>query len=920
MPVLLVLLLLLVNFLPLAAADTVPTQIRGPKNADSALLQKQFGPLTASDTLWRIAEQVKPNNSVTTYQVMYALFIKNPQAFNDANFNHLQPGAILLLPDLREIRSVDPEVARRKADVDDQLWAERVAREAAARAKAREQAAKPNIAQQQTAAELNVLKDQYQDSMQLIEGVARENEQLRGSLGRVEQELQGLKAQLAEDSLLQQQLNQLLQQQQQILAEQQAQKAADEAARLVAEQKSTVQDMLNNPLSWVLAASAPAILLLLGGLFWIKRRSRKTEETVAAAIKEPTATTGYQSPLPPLDTSQDFDDSLFDIDDGLLDDAFEPKESSKQTSSADSLLDDDLPDFSDDILLDELTEADPLRTDMLDSTSDDRLDIAFDEPSDNDDAKDELALQADDDLNFDANNILSDTDLSALLSVEDDADEIIELADPEEAELTDLLGNTSETNPAPTFNSQDDIDSLLEEADLLGNTSESDTAPTFNSQDDIDSLLEEIELDLPEDSSLVSLDDDLATNTGQLTEDAATENFGLLEDDELTQLQDPDAVDELLLDNERERVLASESRFDNSELEEFAEQLAAEAEDPDDIAILSDDEQQLTAELDDILQQAAAEQVQSPGAADSVLTASLEERFPDVEMTNIAETEEDSELSLDLSSAEDNSVSRPSEAALSVENPSQVLDSYPDLDLLESEQDDEGDLSQLAEQIEQLTRDPDAELDIEAEFKSEAEAAAELEPEIEAEVAAELEPESETEAEPELASEPEAEVEPEFDLDAAAAEESTLTDLEDSQFDALLTELAAIKQEEAVAEEVLDSPATETGESEDNPALSDEDFVEIDNLLNAMEQAEVDPERFNQLNVDVGLDDFADIIGEHTKTDVDKEDAGFAGKLDLIKAYIEMDEPESATLLIDEVLTSAAPEHVKDEAKALRPE
>lgn len=863
MPVLLVLLLLLVNFLPLAAADTVPTQIRGPKNADSVLLQKQFGPLTASDTLWRIAEQVKPNNSVTTYQVMYALFVKNPQAFNDANFNHLRPGAVLLLPDLREIRSVDPEIARRKADTDDQLWAERVAREASARAKAREQAAKPNLAQQQTAAELNVLKDQYQDSMQLIEGIARENEQLRGSLGRVEQELQGLKAQLAEDSLLQQQLNQLLQQQQQILAEQQAQKAADEVARAVAQQKNTLQDILNNPFSWVLAASVPAILLLLGGLFWIKRRSRKTEETVAAAIKEPTAMTGYQSPLPPLDTSQDFDDSLFDIDDGLLDDAFEPKETTRQTPSADSLLDDDLPDFSDDILLDELTEADPLRTDMLDSAADERLDISFDEPLETDKANNELALQADDELNFDANNILSDTDLSALLAVEDDADEVIELADPEEAELTDLIGNMNESNPAPTFNSQDDIDSLLEE----------------------------IELDLPESGSSVSLDEDLNANTGQLAEDAITENFGLLGDDELTQLQDPDAVDELLLDNEKERVLASESRFDNSELEEFAEQLAAEAEDPDDIAILSDDERQLTAELDDILQQAAAEQVQSPGAADSVLTASLDEHLPDIEMNNIEQVEEDTGLALDLNSAEDNSVSRPSEASLSVENPSQVLDSYPELDLLEHAQDDEDDLSQLAEQIEQLTREPDSE------------------PEVEPELTAE--PDSETEVEPELTTEP--------GPDVAAAEESNLTDLEESQFDTLLTELAAIKQDEPTAEDGAESLAIETDESEDNPVLSDEDFVEIDNLLNAMEQAEVDPERFHQLNVDVGLDDFADIIGEHTKTDVDKEDAGFAGKLDLIRAYIEMDEPESATLLIDELLTSAAPEHVKDEAKVLRP-
>ncbi|OYW90840.1 MAG: hypothetical protein B7Z18_10665, partial [Alishewanella sp. 32-51-5] len=119
----------------------------------------------------------------------------------------------------------------------------------------------------------------------------------------------------------------------------------------------------------------------------------------------------------------------------------------------------------------------------------------------------------------------------------------------------------------------------------------------------------------------------------------------------------------------------------------------------------------------------------------------------------------------------------------------------------------------------------------------------------------------------------------------------------------------------AAADEQSDSPAdtTVTG-------VSDADFVEIDNLLSALEQGDNDDSRFEQLNVDVGLDEFADIIGEHTKMDVDQEDNGFAAKLDLVRAYIEMDEPESANLLIDEILTSDAPDHVKDEVRTLRPE
>lgn len=492
MPVLLVLLLLLVNFSPLVLADTVPTQIRGPKSTDSALLQRQFGPLTASDTLWRIAEQVKPNNSVTTYQVMYAIFVKNPQAFNDANFNHLQPGAVLLLPDLREIRSVDPAVAKRKAEMDDRLWAEKTAREAAARARSREQTVRPNPVQQQTAAELNALKDQYQDSMQLIEGIARENENLRGSLSRVEQELEGLKAQLAEDSLLQQQLNQLLQQQQQILLEQQAAKEAEEAAKLAKEQESSLANLLNNPLSWVLAASVPAILLLLGGVLWLKRRGRKTEEVVAAAVKEPTAVSGYQSPLPPLDTSQDFDDSLFDIDDSLLSDSFSAEDKSKKADATESLLDDELPDFSDDIVLDDLDDEDPLQTDMLDSDAATEQDIKLDGDFDLGDQEDEdLSIEASAETDFDANNILSDMDLSALLMAEDEDSEVIELADPEASEVEDILENEDLTQ---------------------------EVAASLNDQDDIDSLLEEIELDLPQDEAELSIDELLAQHANAETD------------------------------------------------------------------------------------------------------------------------------------------------------------------------------------------------------------------------------------------------------------------------------------------------------------------------------------------------------------------------------------------------------------------
>ncbi|MDP5205886.1 hypothetical protein ORI99_02355 [Alishewanella sp. SMS9] len=1059
MPVRIILLLLLVNFSSMVLAQSAPTQIRGPKNADSVLLQKQFGPLTPSDTLWRIAEQVKPSDSVTTFQVMYALFMKNPGAFNDANFNHLRPGAILIVPELREIRLVDPEVARRKADSDDAEWAKKVARDAAARAKAREEANKPNVVQQQTAAELNALKDQYQDSIQLIEGIALENQQLRGSLGRVEQELEGLKAQLAEDSLLQQQLNQLLQQQQQILAEQQARREAEEAAQLAAAAAAEAEasNWLNNPITWALAASLPAILLLMGFIAWVKRRGRQTEEAVANAIKEPQTSAGYKSPVPPIDNSQDFDESLLDMDDDLFKNDFDEVSPSAVSALDDSLEDDTLPDFSDDILINELVEPDPLRTDMLDGMDDDRLDV-------DDDALDpvtpvreehDIQLEGVEEFDFDPDNILSDTDLSALLMADDD-DDVIELADPSEAETAKLAAEPI----APERETADDVNDHIEEIEVELPDDEPYATPVPTNNDELEEAAE--------------LNDDVLDRSADEAVDAAT--------DEL----DADDIDELLLDNERERLLATEARFDNSDLDDFAEQLAAESIEAEDADSLSADEEQLNAELDDILEQAAAEQSQATApevreadvdeltlealddmdlidttaqggvddiindqaaadddlvtefelpeetelaagealiddepelaaakrlsdelslaedialpaideqlneqtasdssessaarkasehatsvqqiadllnedaesdiaqtltaedefshdltnlltepddatadelaehseaaalndavttdtvdaaaeltrpdtsaveeAVENALTAESSEHFPDVALDSDAEPEGDEELLLDLASDEDNSVTRPSEAALSVENPSKVLDSYPELAMSDDTADDD-EFSQLAEQIEQLTNESAAE------FSDE-------------ELAEQSENEDE-DAIPEL-----------------SPEEFNLTELEDSQFDSILNELAVdenVTQADNDVEQANDAFAISNAEStaaeiSDEPAISDDDFVEIDNLLSAMEHADEDEQRFNQLNVDVGLEDYAGIIGEHTKMDVDKEDEGFAGKLDLIRAYLEMDEAESAELLIGEILTSNAPEHIKAEVKALRAE
>ena len=65
----------------------------------------EYGPVQRNETLYRIAERVRPDGSVTTNQVMMALFHANPGAF-DGNINRLRAGAILRVPPRQEIGGV----------------------------------------------------------------------------------------------------------------------------------------------------------------------------------------------------------------------------------------------------------------------------------------------------------------------------------------------------------------------------------------------------------------------------------------------------------------------------------------------------------------------------------------------------------------------------------------------------------------------------------------------------------------------------------------------------------------------------------------------------------------------------------------------------------------------------------------------
>ncbi|HFQ4860454.1 TPA: FimV/HubP family polar landmark protein [Vibrio vulnificus] len=91
-------------------------------------------------------------------------------------------------------------------------------------------------------------------------------------------------------------------------------------------------------------------------------------------------------------------------------------------------------------------------------------------------------------------------------------------------------------------------------------------------------------------------------------------------------------------------------------------------------------------------------------------------------------------------------------------------------------------------------------------------------------------------------------------------------------------------------------------------------YMTIDELMAQVDGDEVEFEE-EYLKLDVGLDEFPDVIGDISNVDVD-ENAEAAGKLDLAKIYIEMNDAEGAIKLLEEAIVYGD-DDVRREAKNL---
>jgi len=99
---------------------------RAPRSAAAAptsIVANQYR-VKQDDTLWSMANRMRPDNSVSVEQMMLALVRKNPEAFIKENINGVKRGYILRMPDRNELSQLDRQQAVAQAKKHAALWRE----------------------------------------------------------------------------------------------------------------------------------------------------------------------------------------------------------------------------------------------------------------------------------------------------------------------------------------------------------------------------------------------------------------------------------------------------------------------------------------------------------------------------------------------------------------------------------------------------------------------------------------------------------------------------------------------------------------------------------------------------------------------------------------------------------------------------
>ncbi|MDR8523366.1 FimV/HubP family polar landmark protein [Shewanella fidelis] len=975
---------------------------------------RQYGPTTSSDTFWSIAQAVKPDNSVTVYQVMSALFDANPHAFSSKNYNSLERGMILLVPSKAVMLQTPAAEAKARAERNDQSWSSAVTVAKPSVVSKPSQPSntspkpKPNPLIAELSEEVKTLTAQLESiqakNLELTDELARASDEIvvgSSDTAAFQDEISQLKQ---ENALLKQALQEAKTEteslEQELKVSQQQVSAAKEVSQPTSDLWRTIMD---NPLLLVLAAVLPAIIVI--GLFWLFLRRKNQSSENQTSAEQPALGPEDKPDSNATEKVDDAEDMAVHLDtDGATDDlplkevttaaAVGAAAAAATLADEQDIVVEDSQDEGqslDDLWAEAMGEQDQadsltsLKTETGDSEDLDALFAGFDEVEPQSEPQTEIHAEVEQVATNAEADSTSDDDLDALLAgfdeveaeevatnaeadstADDDIDALLAGFDEVEAEevatnaeadnaadddIDALLAGFDEveaeevaTNAEAGSTADDDIDALLAgfdevEAEEVATNAEADS----NADDDIDALLAGFdEVEAEEVATIAEAD-----NTADDDIDALLAGFDEVEAEQVAINDDAVAAP----DDELEALLAS---LDNDKSEDDAEK---------DIDTLSDEMAEELALGVEIAAELEDEDNAQEDKLDSELDSEIDALLAEFDMSTEAVAHEETELE---QQADDKNPLDPESSLVDEnlvdENLADVLefshqdysenkprnDGLVDLDIESSDVEpviasDEGESSVIDtdehEVVAEFKQQPESisaadEQDfLTRELQNAAAEQAQLDSAQQAELDAFLSPQGSVEADSEATvADKDSGFFDDLKSDKPLTDNSldweSISDSNDLSDEELLNRLAATAQAEDNALDLSDDAFTldsdskmtvdealaaldaeeyvehkQTDVASEQQDLSnferDNGFIDIDMLLSEADEDNGEVDLYKQFDVDMG--ELNSLMGNSSMVDVDDEENSVNAKLDLARAYIEIDDNDSARALLQEV-------------------
>ena len=816
-------LLIVLNFVTaIPAAHSQQGNLRGPKNTTPRYSEPQrqpqqqqqqpptrrvtqsgtYGPIVSSDTLWQIAQNYRPNNSLSIYQVMQAIYELNPTAFDQQNLNLLKDGSILIMPQESYISGINTKQAQDRSERDTQNLPSSTSNQLKQQVTSAAFDQTKELLEQKLGAidkaqnrQFIAIRKQFAESINGVQSILDENKNLFERLDKVNADINEMRSEEEKKSLQMNQMGKSIEE----LLEKSRQDDAEKAALLA----QTETSLLDNPITLILLFTLPVLLILVGFAYWmIKRNSpsvvQSEDDDIEDISLDPLTaemddlSDALSAELSGESSDELEDDSLFG-DDDLLDDVL----SEELEESLDDALEDSIeeplldgPELFDELGDDELEEEFEVGADVVEQ---DDLDSLFDE---DDDLLAEVdnVISADmtDDSVDDLLTEVQESDVSADMLIEEDDQVVANIDDKEYKEDDSLLTTVEVDDKATTHSIVDEQEQPEISIDDLLNIPEEDVIenPFI---DDSKEINEEVLQDI--DKEISSQNTDLDSVTGTLLDELeqVEQMRSMLPDDDDDDDDDDDEEEE---EEEEDEDEDEKSQLDIQKLDHLAQQIDEDLL-ADDLSTQGTDDS-VEVDMSDILN----ETIQSEGSDDLVQSEPAVETKASVESATVVEAKESiepepavetkasvqpeqAEVSVEPEPAVEAKESIEPEPAVEAEasvEPEPNVEAQAIVEPVQPEQaeepaEPEPDVESDEPESNVETEEPVVETDglAEPEPDVEAEALVEPEPDVEAEALAEPEPEPDVEAEalaePEPDVEAEALAEPEQDVEAEALAE-----------------------------------------------------------------------------------------------------------------------------------------------------